>query len=111
MFIQKLKITIALLSYSKENLHPSTSNQHPIPCPKIPSKNIQILHQAMGFPMVFPMVAVAPVELGRAAAGEEGLVPQEGRQRVAEAQAPASLTEDVGIDVGIDMGDRNLEEI
>ena len=36
--------------------------------------------------------AVAPVELGRAAAGEEGLVPQEGRQRVAEAEAPASVT-------------------
>ena len=58
------------------------------------------------------MVAVAPVELGRAAAGEEGLVPQEGRQRVAEAQAPASVTrsntEDVGKDVGIDGGDRNL---
>lgn len=54
------------------------------------------------------MVAVAPVELGRAAAGEEGLVPQEGRQRVAEAQAPASVTrsntEDVGKDVGIDGG-------
>ena len=37
-------------------------------------------------------VAVAPVELRRAAAGEEGLVPQEGRQRVAEAEAPASVT-------------------
>ena len=43
--------------------------------------------------------APTPVELGGAAAGEEGLVPQEGGQRVAEAQATASghgCGEDVG---------------
>lgn len=61
---------------------------------------------------------VAPVELGRAAAGEEGLVPQEGRQRVAEAQAPASVTPVGRRGVtrrmwgkmwGLMWGDRNLE--
>ena len=66
--------------------------------------------------MVSPAIAaaVAPVELGRAAAGEEGLVPQEGRQRVTEAEAPASVwsnTEDVGKDWGLMWGDGNLSEI